>query len=100
MAIFFDLPFLPQLIDDDVGHLLADADQIRADERVGLDGALHVDLDDVDALRVGLLEKPRQRLQVGILGDDDVRLLRDQLVSACAIASVLQFGSWLMNFMP
>lgn len=64
---------------DDVGLLLADGDEVRPDEGIGLVGALHVHLDDIGPRVIGSLEQAGQRVDVGVLRDDHVRLLGDQV---------------------
>lgn len=60
------------------GDLLAHADEVGTDEGIRLHRALHVELDDDDARGVRLLQQARERLQVGVLRHDDVRMLGDE----------------------
>ena len=75
-----DLPACPgaAAIDDRLRLRFADGDPIGADIGVGIVVRPHADLDDVNAGVFGALQQLRIRLDIEIMGDDDVRLFRYQ----------------------
>jgi hypothetical protein len=65
-------------IDDRLRLRLADPDPVGADIDVGIVVRPHVDLNDVDAGFFGAFQKLGVGLNVGIVDDNNVRLLRDE----------------------
>jgi hypothetical protein len=70
------LPFAG--VDHGLGVLLADVDPVGADECGRRLRRAHVDLDDVDAFVLGLLDQLRVGLHVGVVDHDHCRLLGDE----------------------